>query len=137
MTNEEGQYAINGLPEGPAEITVTAEGHLPAATQVILETGHTTEIVMTLEQLAEEGQLVGTVRALNGEPLTATIRIEPIELELRTSRQGTFELNLAPNRYRVHVSAQGHTTQRRTIVIERNGVTMLNIDLRPSGRRHR
>ena len=42
---------------------------------------------------------------------------------------GRFEVDVAPGSYEVRVSASGYEPQRRRIQVERNGVTLLNIDL--------
>ena len=78
-----------------------------------------------------------TVRAVDGSPLQAVIRISPLGRDFETDEQGEFEVDIPPGRYRVYVSAEGYALQRRTVVIEENGVTMLNVDLRPERRRRR
>jgi len=43
---------------------------------------------------------------------------------------GRFEVDVPPGRYRVTISASGYQTQQRTVDVEENGVTVLNVDLR-------
>jgi HSP20 family molecular chaperone IbpA len=67
--------------------------------------------------------------------VAAQIRIEPEAAdtgggsELR-AEGGRFEIDVAPGRYRVTISAPGFETQNRKVEVEENGVTLLNVDLR-------
>lgn len=75
------------------------------------------------------GQLRGLVRSLKGRGVTAEIRIEPTGQVLET-RDGRFEVDVAPGRYDVTITAPGYQSQTRQVQVEQNGVTLLNVDLR-------
>ena len=78
----------------------------------------------------------GTVQAradVDGE--TATRVIERVkELENRgyqfEAAEGSFELNLKPGRYTVRLRAYGFNSQNRSVIVNENGVTVLNAELR-------
>lgn len=76
------------------------------------------------------GQVRGLVRDFAGSPLVARIRIEPLGVEVPVGKDGTFETNVAPGAYEVVIHAEGYADQKRRIVVERDGVTMLNVELR-------
>jgi hypothetical protein len=81
------------------------------------------------------GQLRCAVRSFGGVGIAASLRIvsgpavagpaAPLH-----SRDGTFSVELAPGSYEVLIEAPHFIPQRRTIAVERNGVTLLNADLR-------
>jgi hypothetical protein len=77
------------------------------------------------------GQLRGSVRSYGGRGIAATINITggptPILLE---SRAGDFEVDLSPGTYEVSIEAPAFVPQKRRVVIEENGVILLNVDLR-------
>jgi hypothetical protein len=43
---------------------------------------------------------------------------------------GRFEIELAPGRYRVTISASGYRAQSRNVRVDQNGVAILNVDMR-------
>ena len=71
----------------------------------------------------------GHVRAFSGEPLRATIRLKPRDLKASTDEQGYFELDIPPGQYTVRLRSFGYVSQSRSIVVEPNGVTVLNVEL--------
>jgi uncharacterized membrane protein len=75
------------------------------------------------------------VRSYDGNPVEATVRIEPEGTEFTTGEDGTFEFELQPGTYTVSIRADGFYEQRRRVVLEEDGVTVLNADLRRRGRR--
>jgi hypothetical protein len=74
-------------------------------------------------------QVRGNIRGFSGEPLHATIRLKPRDLKASTDDEGHFELDLPPGDYTVRIRAFGYVSQSRRIVVEPNGVTVLNVEL--------
>jgi hypothetical protein len=77
-----------------------------------------------------------------GEPLEASITVltqgsvpagEGPAASGRTTKlnEGTLELPVAPGRYEVLIESKGYAPQRRALVVDEGGVTVLNVDLRP------
>jgi hypothetical protein len=130
-----GGFHAEGKPG--EELTVTAEAAdcVPARATATLSAGAPTELRIALERRAPRGQIRGLVRSLRGSAVAAQIRIEPEAAdtgggsELR-AEGGRFEIDVAPGRYRVTISAPGFETQNRKVEVEENGVTLLNVDLR-------
>ncbi len=73
---------------------------------------------------------------VRGESITARVRVttptanDPAVGDASTE-DGVLELELAPGSYEVEIGADGFLTQRRRISIDEEGVTVINIDLRP------
>jgi hypothetical protein len=96
----------------PPEPEATA---VPAAAPVVQEQGN--------------AQVRGNIRGFSGEPLHATIRLKPRDLKANTDDEGHFELDLPPGEYTVRIRAFGYVSQSRRVVVEPNGVTVLNVEL--------
>lgn len=76
-----------------------------------------------------------------GEPLEASITVfaageeEPATTGRTTKlSEGMIELPVAPGRYEVLIEAKGYASQRRKLSVDEEGVTVLNVDLRPRGK---
>jgi hypothetical protein len=71
----------------------------------------------------------------SGEPLMAQIRVQLEEAaaeriqEHVSSREGRLELTLAPGRYTIQIKLHGYRKQRKTVTIEDQSVTMLDVAL--------
>ncbi len=88
---------------------------------------------------------LGVLRVLvrdtdRGEAVTARVRVttsrgESVEAEQKPGPRGGIEVELSPGSYEVEISADGFAAQRRRLSIDENGVTVINIDLRPKGGR--
>jgi hypothetical protein len=81
------------------------------------------------------GQLRCAVRSFGGVGISASLRIisgpdVAAPAPALHSRDGTFSIELAPGSYEVVIEAVHFVPQRRTIAVEKNGVTLLNADLR-------
>lgn len=82
-----------------------------------------------LEVAAPAGQIRGLVRSLQGLGLAAQVRIEPIGTTVSTHVDGTFSVDVPPGNYQVVVQAEGHQTQKRTVIVQIDGVVVLNADM--------
>jgi hypothetical protein len=128
-TDDKGVFQADNLEPGPASIDVTAEGFAPVTRTLTLSESPVTLDVSVAKALPS-GQVRGLVRDFGGSPLVARIRIEPLDVEVQVGKDGTFETNVAPGAYEVVIHAEGYVDQKRRIVVERDGVTMLNVELR-------
>jgi hypothetical protein len=127
-TGADGSFRVAGVPAGKVRVRVMAEGY-EDATQSALASAHS-ELSVTLEPVLPSGQLRGLVRSFRGQPVTATLVIEPGGLTVTTNDKGWFETDVPPGDYEVVVRAEGYREQRRSVVVERGGVTIINVDLR-------
>jgi len=128
----EGRFTFADKPGRTLIIEAQAADHEPASQTVTLNAPDKTEVTLTLKRRLPGGQIRGLVRSFRGTGLDAEIKIEAGEQPPRTlhSEGGRFEVDVAPGAYDVTITAPGYDMQRRHVEVERNGVTLLNVDLR-------
>jgi hypothetical protein len=139
-TDEQGRFKIEGEPGQELTVSAEAAGYAPARSTVTLAAGAANELEIALERRAPKGQIRGLVRSLRGAAIAAEISVEPEAAATpsgtaRDAKQlraegGRFEIDVAPGRYQITISAPGYEVQRRRVDVEENGVTVLNVDLR-------
>jgi hypothetical protein len=122
-----GHFSFVGAP-GDIMVEAEAAGYTAAKAPATLSAGSSTPLAISLERRLPAGQLRGLVQSLAGVALDATIRIEPTGQELRANH-GRFETDVAPGAYKVLISMPGYIPQKRTVLVEENGVTVLNVAL--------
>jgi hypothetical protein len=128
----DGKFDIDGLPSGAAKVAASASGYKSHEVKTALTSGDTASVTVPLEKELPPGQLRGVVRSLRGTPIAgATLRVQPGGTTAVTDASGYFELVLAPGDYEVEMTAAGHESQRPTVHIDQNGVTIYNFDLKP------
>jgi hypothetical protein len=134
MTDRDGQYHFTKLPVGTAQLEARAVGFKTLQWTVQLTPGQTnTNPEYSLQPAANAGMLRALVRSFDSEPLRATLTIKNRRGKLQTAEtgpEGTVDLELVPGRYTITVEAAGYRKFTRAIVIENNGVSVLNADLR-------
>ena len=81
-------------------------------------------------QASPTGQIRGNVRTLKGAPLEATVTVEPEGLRAVTNADGTFSVQVSPGRHEVRLRAPGYVTQSREVMVDEDGITVLNVELR-------
>jgi hypothetical protein len=133
--DDAGGFRAEGRPGEELTFTAEAADCVPARATATLAAGPPTELRIALERRAPRGQIRGLVRSLRGSAVAADIRIEPEAADTGGGKElraegGRFEIDVAPGRYRVTISAPGFETQNRKLEVEENGVTLLNVDLR-------
>lgn len=132
-TGADGTYEIADVPLGPATLRITGRRVQPTEQPIeVVAAGVSTEI--RPELVPARGQLRGLIRSFDGTPLAAEISVEPASQTLQANADGEFELALPPGEYQVRISVPGYRPQSRTVQIEDDGVTLLNVDLK-KGRR--
>ena len=125
----DGRFILNGTVGQVITVRAQAAGYEPSTRTVTLAEGQMPPVVFRLHSLLPSGQIRGLVRSLASHNLEAQVRLQPLGLVLNTA-EGRFEADVAPGNYEVIITAPGFETQRRRVVVEQNGVTVLNIDLR-------
>jgi hypothetical protein len=129
----DGTFEIADVPLGPATLRITGRRVQPTEQPIDVGSAETA-IAVRPEMLPPRGQLRGLIRSFDGTPLAAEISLEPTSQTLHASAEGEFELGLPPGEYQVRISVPGYRPQSRTVQIEDDGVTLLNVDLK-KGRR--
>jgi len=129
-TGPDGRAVFSGVGGGPARVRASHPRHRAGSQAVVVEPGATSSLRIALEPAFPPGQLRGLVRSFQGRPLAARLVVSPLDVETRCDPRGEFELDLPPGEYVVSIEADGYRAQRRRVVIEQDGVTILNVDLR-------
>jgi hypothetical protein len=132
VTGADGRFEATGLPPGRATVTLSGPGFEELVQEVDLEAGRAGAIEPRLERDLPEGQVRGVVSSFDGAPLQATVTVEPGGASATTDADGAFQLDVPPGSYSVVVSAPGWREQRRRVQVVRNGVVVINVDLRAS-----
>jgi hypothetical protein len=132
----EGHFTLSDVAPGPATVVVRAGGHEDSRTPVQLRPGEPAAVEVALIRKLPSGQIRGTVRSFQGRGVAATVQVtadagQSAPIPQLRSEGGRFQLDVPPGRYQVLIEAPGHSPQTRSVVVEKNGVTVLNVDLRP------
>jgi hypothetical protein len=128
----EGHFTLTAKAGETVTIEASSAGYESTTESVTLAAGAAAELTLTLRRQLPGGQIRGLVRSFKGTGLDAEIQIDPGDQAPRTMRaqDGRFEVDVAPGSYEITITAPGYETQRRRVEVEKNGVTLLNIDLR-------
>jgi hypothetical protein len=129
-TNERGEFEQGAVPAGKTDITAVAEGFREKVLTIAVTSTDAPPLDIQLERALPVGQIRGLARSFNGEPIKATVRIEPIGKELVVGASGRFEVDVPPGEYDVIVKAAGYADQQRHVRVEANGVVVLDLDMR-------
>jgi hypothetical protein len=132
----EGHFTLSDVAPGPATIVVRARGHEDSRTAVQLRSGEPASVEVALVRKLPSGQIRGTVRTFQGRGIAASVQVTatdgPGRAGSRAAQRGrqlpagcTAGAVPGPDR-----GTRPHP-QTRSVVVERNGVTVLNVDLRP------
>ena len=111
-------------------VDVEAEGYKGKRLSVPLSADKPVEKRITLERHVPPGLLQGLIRSFSGEPLAATIEIQPGDIRATAGADGTFEVELPEGEYEVIVRHKGYQEQKRTVRIQSRGVVLHNVDMR-------
>jgi hypothetical protein len=114
---------------GPYREPAPAEATAPASAVDAQEAAPAAVAAADAPAELEKAQVRGHIRSFSGQPLRATITLKPGGLKASTDAQGYFMLEVAPGRYSVRLRSFGYVSQTRQILVEENGVTVLNVEL--------
>jgi hypothetical protein len=131
-SDAQGGFALEGMPPGQYQLSVSAEGWVAHEQPLQLSSGQNPELQITLKRELPRGQIRGTVRRFNGTPVRASIVIRSLEIDQQTGEDGAFEIDVPPGEYEVVVKARGFAQQKRRARVEQNGVAILIVELEPN-----
>jgi len=125
--DEEGAFLMKDIEVGSVTLKVTAAGYVPISKTLAL-TRDPVKLELNLER-SLTGQVRGLVRSFGGAAVKARISIQPGNLEMSSDTDGAFELDVAPGTYQVTINAPGFLVQKKKVVVEKDGVVVMNADL--------
>jgi hypothetical protein len=122
------RFLLPGVVAGGAVLRVRAAGYRESVETIEIPDRalHQLELQLALELQA---QVRGLVRSFAGTPLPARVVVEPLGIHGTTDADGFFQLDVPPGTYSVVIEADGYRSQRRDVVVEKDGVVILNTDL--------
>jgi Carboxypeptidase regulatory-like domain len=128
-TDTAGRANFDDVDEGLTRVRITRPGLRTSTHLIEVEPGQPGAFRFALAAAPRPAQLRGVVRSWSGRPLAAELTVFPAGVRTRCDARGEFEIDLPPGDYQVSVRAPGYRAQRRRVHIERDGVTILNVDL--------
>jgi hypothetical protein len=131
-TGVDGSYRLTSVPVGDVQLMVQTVDYEPAAAQVRVakEAAQVMVPPIELEVQVLGAQVEGVVRGFDGRIPQATVTLTPGDRTCVTDAEGKFKLDVGPGDYRVTVSAPGYDSQTRNVTVQKQGVVIVNVDLR-------
>lgn len=134
ISDARGGYRFADVPLGRAQLEISAGGFAKTRLEVDV-TPSGVERSTALEPVsAASGVIRGLVRSFGSEPLIAQIQVttarNQVVAKAQSDAAGGFELELAPGRYQIEISAAGYRVQQRSVEVVGGGVAILNVDMR-------
>ncbi len=133
-TDNDGQYLFEEVPLGKAELSTESDNFESLRWTVDVEVGMAKILPRELVTRVTGSQLRGLVRSFGGEGIAATIHIRPSQIKIETEPDGSFQIDLEPGVYTVRITARGYKKQKKRVVVEKDSVYILNVDLRRNKR---
>ncbi|HEX3769970.1 MAG TPA: carboxypeptidase-like regulatory domain-containing protein [Polyangiaceae bacterium] len=130
QTESDGGFEFDDVPLGSATLDVQAKGYASVQRGITVDAKASADVTITLEQVIPPAQIRGLVRDFAGKPVAAAVVIQPGGTSAAVAADGSFSLDVKPGAYDVSITAKGYAPQKRHVVVEPQGVTLLNVDLR-------
>jgi hypothetical protein len=134
FTDARGTYQFPETPLGPAHLEASAAGFVTQSWDVEVTADMGPLPSRALAEKANTGTLRVLTRTFGSEPLRAQIVVNDHRnrevTKGESDEQGRYEIELSPGEYRVIIRASGYRQHRRKVTVERNGVAILNVDMR-------
>jgi hypothetical protein len=128
-----GRFASAELPAGSYEVEVTAEGREGRRLTVEVAPGAAADVSIDLPPAsgsAAGARVQGQVTNFQAAPVRATVLVPGLGVEIQTDEDGRFEIEAAPGRYEVVVSAEGYRTQHSRVQVRADETVVMNVELR-------
>jgi hypothetical protein len=126
-----GAFVLDGLEPGLATLRLSRDGF--EASEEVVSVPPEGEVSVQLRlrraEVAASGALAVLVRAEDGAPVRATVRVVELALSARADKQGRCRFEARPGTYTLMIEAPGFDTQRRTVVVGAAQESIFNVDL--------
>ncbi|HVV88593.1 MAG TPA: carboxypeptidase regulatory-like domain-containing protein [Kofleriaceae bacterium] len=134
-TGDDGTFTLAELTPGDVEATIERPGHQPLTRTFAVAADAdgapaAAQGDIVLARVRPPSQLRGVIRGFDGQGLAATVRVEPLGVDVTAAADGTFTVDVPPGSYQVVVTLDGFASQTRKLTVEEEGVAIANIELR-------
>ncbi len=135
-TGADGSYTVDGAGPGPVTVSVKAKGFKPAedAAQVPPEGVATLDFSVVPVGAGVPATIRGTVRAVSGKVVKATVKISDVNLTVPIKGDGRFVVQVPGGKYTLTIEAAGYVTQVKTVEVADGDQAIFQVDLQPMGR---
>lgn len=132
LTTADGSYSFTSVPAGTATLYVETADYESQRHELTIggEEPVVSVAPVNLHLASLHAQLRGLVQTFDGQPIRATIRVTPPNVEHQSDASGNFTIDLEPGHYKVEITAAGYQTQVHEVDVQEKGVVVLNADLR-------
>lgn len=138
LTDENGDYLIEGLPQGTFDVKAQLQDYAISVNTVFLNPGDGE--VLNIALIPYPATVQGTVRdAVTLEPISGALvkvvipNTDIVVGSIITSNDGTYSIgNLPEGSNNVVISADGYATQVIPVILVPNETEMVNADLEPN-----
>jgi hypothetical protein len=130
VDGHDGSFTTSMLPIGRYRVVARLTGEEDQSSEVTVTMDQTAEITLTFpEGVVVTTGIRGRVTDFHSAALRASIRIPDLDVELDTDDEGQFQVGAEPGTYQVIIWAQGYQTQSTRVVVTRQGMVVMNIEL--------
>lgn len=134
-TGDDGTFTLADLPPGDVELSIERSGHQPLTRTVAVTAGADAALDVNLARIKLPSQIRGVIRDFGGKGLPATVRIEPLGLEVTAAADGSFSVDVPPGTYTLVISHPGYTPQeKKNVSVDDEEVASRNVELRKARR---
>ncbi|MFI8687005.1 carboxypeptidase regulatory-like domain-containing protein [Rossellomorea sp. NPDC077527] len=138
LTDENGEYLIEGLPQGTFDVKAQLQDYAISVNSVFLSPGESEELNIALIPFPATVQ--GTIRdAVIQDPISGALvkvvipNTDIVVGSIITSSDGTYSIgNLPAGSYNVVISSDGYATAIVPVILVPNGTETVNADLDPN-----
>lgn len=133
-TAADGSYTVDGAGPGPVTVSVKAKGFKPAedAAQVPPEGVATLDFALVPVGAGVPATIRGTVRAVSGKVVKATVKISDVNLTVPIKGDGRFVVQVPGGKYTLTIEAAGYVTQVKTVEVADGDQAIFQVDLQPN-----
>ncbi len=129
-TDGAGAFRLDGIEFARYLLKADTPGFDPIEREIEIGSETPDPVEVTLYPALPAGQLRGLVRAFDGTPLKARLKVSPDSIQVESAEDGTFSIDVPPGTHTIQITAEGHLPQVSTVRVEDRGVTVINADLR-------
>ena len=136
-TADDGSFSIPKAGPGPVKVTVKAKGF--ASGEEIVQVPAEAEASVTFTLAKQGDKTPATIRGLivragNGKPVKATVRITELNLNVQVKPDGRFVVQVPGGKYTLVIEAPGFIAQTKPVEVADGDQAIFHCDLQPVGR---